>query len=102
MADAYKQGNEPLGSINGGEFLDQFNCYRRLMKNSALIFLLVFIVQACSLLSYLQFETHAVKAEGVRLKRMCNVRITKDFPIINTPYHASEPRVHYPCCNKTL
>ena len=50
MAGAYEKVNEPLGSINGGEFLGQFDCYRHLMKNSALIFLLVFIVQACGLL----------------------------------------------------
>jgi len=50
VTDANKQGNEPLGSINGGELLDQFNCYRHLMKNSAFIFLLVFTAQACWLL----------------------------------------------------
>lgn len=50
MTDANKQGNEPLGSINGGEFLDQFNCCRHLMKNYTLIFLLVFTAHACSLL----------------------------------------------------
>jgi len=71
------------------------------MKNSALILLLVVIAQACYLLPS-AVKTHVVKAEGLGLKRKCNIRITKAFPIINTPYHASEPTLYYPCCNKTL
>jgi hypothetical protein len=35
VADSCEHGNEPSGSINGGEFIDQLSSYQLLKENSA-------------------------------------------------------------------